>query len=698
MVCRVCRVFRVFRVCRVGDELRPPTPGEARRWGPTGAAGADSAPPLAGAAEWYYRWLRVELRPDAVIAGRLRLLEPVGQGGMGVVWRARHLGLDTEVAVKFIRPERAAADPALGARFEREAKAAARIAHPHVVQVMDYGAVDGIPYLVMELLRGASLAELLEQGGRLSFGTAKSLVRQVGSALESAHAHGVVHRDVKPHNVFIIEGSKGYPLLVKVLDFGVAKMLGDAQAPGSSGALTETGMVLGSPPYMSPEQLEGSRDVDLRSDLWSLGVIAYETLTGLQPFRGGSFVAVGAAVLKGQYRPASDIRPDLPPAIDDWFAKALCLDPEGRFQSARELVEAFVGAEGPSSSSSPQPELPFARAVPAELAATLPAGAGHARPSAAPSTEPTAGHAPAAEKPALGPRRGRARHRTALAALGAAAAVALAMGLGRWVKPAAPSECPDGMVRIGGAPFQMGSAEDAETPTDETPRHAETVTSFCLDRTEVTVQAYAACESCERAPETVEFEGLTPNGRAFLSQFCNRAAEPLHPINCIDWRQAKAFCAARGTRLPTEQEWELAARGRGGRLHAWGGEQPSAQRLNACGAECSQMLTVRLAQIGKGPWPAMYAEDDGAPATAPVGSYPAGASPEGVLDLAGNVWEWTDSPYCGYGRADCGDSRRVLRGGGWDSTELSDVRAARRYPSSPTARSRSIGFRCAKTL
>jgi len=253
------------------------------------------------------------------------------------------------------------------------------------------------------------------------------------------------------------------------------------------------------------------------------------------------------------------------------------------------------------------------------------------------------------------------------------------------------------MALIAGATFQMGSPDEAETPTDESPAHSETVPSFCLDITEVTVKAYAACASCGRAPETVEFEGLTPNGRVFMSQFCNGAAQANHPINCIDWNQARTFCAAQGKRLPSEQEWELASRGTAGRLYPWGDDPPSAKRLNACGAECSRTLTERLGLIGKGPWPAMYSEDDSAPLTAPVGSFPAGASPAGVLDLAGNVWEWTESPYCPYGKADCGDSRRVLRGGGWDTIERSDVRAARRYPSAPTARGRSIGVRCAKT-
>ncbi|MBW2526387.1 MAG: SUMF1/EgtB/PvdO family nonheme iron enzyme [Deltaproteobacteria bacterium] len=639
----------------------------------------------------------MELSPDVVIAGKLRLLRPLGQGGMGVVWTARHLSLGTDVAVKFIRPERVAADPTIVARFEREARMAARIAHPHVVQVMDFGAADGIPYMVMELLQGASLAQLLERGGRLSFATAKSLVRQVGGALESAHEQGVIHRDIKPHNVFITEGSKGYPLFVKVLDFGVAKLLGDAAVPDASGALTETGMLLGSPPYMSPEQLEGSKDVDLRSDLWSLGVIIYEALTGRRPFEGSSYVGVGAAVLQGKYPLASELRAGLPPTIDDWFAKVLCLEPEGRFASAREMVDAFVSQ--PFGGGEPVVVLrdPGDEEAPPEFATTMPAPVARedAEPQAV-SLEPTADHAPAlAKRPAAVPQRGR-RRRMAWAAA-AALAVVVGVGVATSMGSSSMGSCPPGMALINGGTFQMGSAEGADTPTDETPRHAEAVEPFCLDLTEVTVKAYAGCDSCPAAPREVEFEGLTPNGRAFLSQFCNAAKQIDHPINCIDWYQAQAYCSAQGKRLPTEQEWELAARGTEGRLYPWGDAAPAAGRLNACGGECSRMLTERLEKIGKGPWPAMYPEDDAAPTTAPAGSIPAGATPAGVLDLAGNVWEWTASPYCPFGNPDCGDSRRVLRGGGWDTVERSDVRAARRYPSAPSARARSVGFRCAQS-
>ena len=628
-----------------------------------------------------------EICVGAVLAGKLRLLRPLGQGGMGVVWAARHEALDTDVAVKLIRPERVAADPALIARFELEAKATARIAHPNVVQVMDFGTVEGtVPYIVMELLDGFSLSDVLASGGRLSFATTLLLVQQVGGALASAHERGVVHRDIKPHNVFVVQKRPDDPLLVKVLDFGIAKMLGDSQVSGSS-SLTETGTIVGSPPYMSPEQLEGSRHVDLRSDLWSLGVIVYEALTGKLPFRGGSFVAVGAAVLDGKYQPASELRRGLPRAIDDFLAKALSVDPGARFQSAREMVTAFEaleqGSDDEALSVDPRPWAAAAFATTLEAAAPA-----RAKPAAGLRT---LSHAPIAK---------RARRLTLRRMVAASMLASVAVGGGyalSTLRPRGPLACPPGMKLIDAATFRMGSLVEGETPSDETPAHEVSLSAFCLDATEVTVGAYRACKSCEPAPGTVRIEGMNPNAVRFWSEYCNQSDATEHPLNCVEWAQASAYCEALGKRLPSEGEWELAARGSAARTYPWGETPPTRERVNACGAECSRMLSERLEKSGRPPWPRMYSDDDAAPTTAAVGSRNAGATPLGVMDLAGNVWEWTSSPYCAYDAPDCGDSRRVIRGGGWDTVESQDVRAARRLPSAPSARSWSVGFRCAKT-
>lgn len=596
---------------------------------------------------------------------------------MGVVWAAEHLTLGTEVAVKFIRRERVATDPALLARFEREAKTLARIVHPNVVRIMDFGAEGSTPYIVMELLQGYSLAELFERGGRLSLATACALVQQVAGALAAAHDEGIVHRDIKPQNIFVTGTD---PLCFKVLDFGVAKLLRSSSAALPS-ELTETGVVIGSAPYMSPEQLEAKGDVDFRSDLWSLGVIVYEALTGMRPFSGSSLVTVGAAVLQGQYQPASQHRAGLPLLIDQWLAKALSGVGE-RFQSAREMANAFPDFEMLAALESDSPKLSLL-----------------AEPRV-PDAVTTLDHAPVASAP----RATRRSWPLTRVVLGGAAGLGLlvAVGLNSRSLWATSGSCPADMQLIPRARFAMGSQVAADTPSDETTLgslNLVEVAAFCIDRTEVTASAYSQCTNCDPPKHTVEFEGLTPNGRSFESQFCNDVAMGNHPINCVDWNEAKTYCRSIGRRLPSEAEWEFAARGTAARSYPWGNSAPSAARLNLCGSECSKMLATRLGKTSQTALLVNESYVDSATTTAPVGSYPAGATPEGLLDLAGNVWEWTASPYCPYPfrtDGDCGDSRRVLRGGGWDTTEHLDVRAARRYPATPSARGKSVGFRCAK--
>ncbi|WP_437594308.1 protein kinase domain-containing protein [Sorangium sp. So ce1000] len=277
------------------------------------------------------------LAEGSVIAGRYRLDRVLARGGMGSIWVARHLQLDAAVAVKLMAPEYAASSTAR-ARFEREARAAAQLKNPNVVHVHDYGIEDDTPFLVMELLDGEDLETRLSREGRLSRAATLSIVTQVCKALRRAHEVGIVHRDLKPANLFLSRQDEDE--LVKVLDFGIAK----AQGTLLAGNETKTGTLVGSPYYMSPEQVRRSKTLDWRSDLWSVGVIAFRCLTGGLPFPGEEIGEVFVAICTEDVPLASSVVPQLGPDVDGFFARALARDPALRFQSASELAEAFGAA------------------------------------------------------------------------------------------------------------------------------------------------------------------------------------------------------------------------------------------------------------------------------------------------------------------------------------------------------------------
>jgi hypothetical protein len=276
-----------------------------------------------------------------VLAQRYRLLREIGHGGMGSVWEAEHLSLASPVAVKLIDP-RLVHEERARARFLREARAAATLRGAHVVQIFDYGVHDGTPYIAMELLHGESLARRLQRCSRLDAARTLELITHVGRAVGKAHEAGVIHRDLKPDNIFIVGGDEGE--IAKVLDFGIAK----AAPTGSLAETTETGAMLGTPHYMSPEQLRDAGEVDGRSDLWSMGVIAYECIIGQRPFIAES---MGSLVFKvmGETSPVPSEHGSVPPGFDAWFAKATARDPARRFQDARELVDALAEAFGDGS-------------------------------------------------------------------------------------------------------------------------------------------------------------------------------------------------------------------------------------------------------------------------------------------------------------------------------------------------------------
>jgi serine/threonine-protein kinase len=272
---------------------------------------------------------------DRVLVGRYRLDERLGAGGMGSIWRAQHLVLAAPVAVKLIDRE-AVPDEETLQRFMREAQSAATLRSPHVVQILDYGVDEQLPFIVMELLDGENLAQRLRHLGRLSGADTARIVTHIGRAMARAHEAGIVHRDLKPENVFLIRNEDEE--IAKVLDFGVAKV--SVGTLGEAGTRTRTGSILGTPYYMSPEQAQGNKTVDHRSDLWSLGVIAFECLLGKRPFYSDG---LGDLVLQICIRdiPVPSAFGSVPVGFDAWFARAVARDPEMRFQSARELTDAL---------------------------------------------------------------------------------------------------------------------------------------------------------------------------------------------------------------------------------------------------------------------------------------------------------------------------------------------------------------------
>ena len=269
----------------------------------------------------------------------VRLVSQLDEGGMGAVWIAEHLALEIRVAVKFILPELSKDSPDVVARFEREAKMAAQINSPHVVKTFDLGAtVDGMPYIVMELLRGNSLAEWLDLVGPLSVAETALLVKQTASALVKAHELGVIHRDIKPGNLFLLDS--GSDLFVKILDFGIAK---STKVPDPT-VVTSAGTLMGTPDYMSPEHLLKEGPLGPSNDFWSLAVVAYQAMTGRLPFLGDTLPALVVEITNSRFNPPSVVKPNVPSEVDEWFTRALAREPADRFESGAAMSEALEQA------------------------------------------------------------------------------------------------------------------------------------------------------------------------------------------------------------------------------------------------------------------------------------------------------------------------------------------------------------------
>jgi serine/threonine protein kinase len=292
----------------------------------------------------------LSLQPGTVLGGKYVVERVIGQGGMGVVVAAYHMQLEQRVALKLMWPQ-ATENPEAVSRFFREARAAARISSEHVVRVFDVGALeDGAPYIAMEYLQGADLGQVLVARGRLAAEEAIDYLLQACEALAEAHAAGVVHRDLKPGNLFLAQRVDGQQL-IKVLDFGISKM---TALPGASAqvTMTQTSALMGSPLYMSPEQMASAKAVDARSDVWALGVVAYEMLSGTPPFVAQTLPQVCAMILTEEPHSLAARVPSLSSTIVSAVERCLRKDPAHRYQSVAELAAALEPVASPRARQS----------------------------------------------------------------------------------------------------------------------------------------------------------------------------------------------------------------------------------------------------------------------------------------------------------------------------------------------------------
>jgi serine/threonine-protein kinase len=263
------------------------------------------------------------VQPGQILLGKFRIERVLGMGGMGVVVAATHVTLQERVAIKFLLPQALSNGEAV-ARFLREARAAVRIKSEHVARVTDVGQLEtGAPYMIMEYLDGADLGSIVQRQGALPIEESVEYVLQACEALAEAHALGIVHRDLKPANLFLVRRADGSPS-VKVLDFGISKTTGLGSS--SDLGMTKTQAVMGSPLYMSPEQMVSARDVDARTDIWALGTILYELLTGKVPFEANTITQLCAMILQQDAPPLRNCRPDAPEALQDIIARSLQKD------------------------------------------------------------------------------------------------------------------------------------------------------------------------------------------------------------------------------------------------------------------------------------------------------------------------------------------------------------------------------------
>jgi serine/threonine protein kinase len=414
------------------------------------------------------------VRPGEIVGGKYRVERTLGSGGMGIVVAATHIELERPVALKFLLP-RVLERRDVVARFAREARAVAQLQSEHVARVLDVGALeDGAPYIVMEYLEGEDLAQVLASEGPLACDRAAGYVLEASEAIAEAHALGIIHRDLKPANLFLAR-RRGGPPAIKVLDFGLSKFSGLAE----NQHVTSVSSVLGSPAYMSPEQLLSAPTADARSDIWSLGVVLYELLTARTPFRHERMPELVAAILHKTERPIEEVRSDVPPELEALVRRCLEKDPARRFPSMAHLAAALAAFGPPESDLSVQRINKMLGVQPTEAVRGGTPSLRVERPavveSVSGSSRTIRGSPATALTPTLTAERRRERKGPVLGIVGALVALAAAGSLALGMRPTKPPEAQRGAAdarmidkREGmDSPAPVASARPAEAPSTD---------------------------------------------------------------------------------------------------------------------------------------------------------------------------------------------------------------------------------------
>jgi eukaryotic-like serine/threonine-protein kinase len=677
----------------------------------------------------------------STIAEKYRIERLVGEGGFAVVYRAQHTIWNQPVAIKFFNGLSSAPvdqREEFKSQFIQEGALLTELSSQtaSIVQARDVGEYttafgQWMPYMVLEWLDGVALDELLERErvsgvGPWNIEQVVTLLSQVANALDVAHGKGIAHRDIKPANIFVLGEQPRLSATLKVLDFGVAKMMSDNTQ--LKAAMAKTGMNITSftPQYGAPEQFSRSYGATGPwTDVYALALVAVEMLIGKPALDGEDIVQLAFSTGNTDRRPTPNtLGAQVSDAVEAVFAKALAINPHDRFARAREFWSALEQAYGgfyaqpgfrPSLVGGEFATRPTHLMQGSTL--TQPTGPSHVASTSSPATINAS--------PSPSSKTGLFVGLGVGAVVLAAAGVLLVGGKHEDATPktegptsaapvtasAAPSAsaapaptCPDEMVQIPAGQFFMGS-DQKDAPDNEKPSHNVTVESLCMDLYEVSVKKYKSCSDqgkCRRAPTEVDWPKISAAERAIYSPLCSVSdPEKLdHPITCVTWEMADNYCKANDKRLPTEAEWEFATRGPDGRIYPWGDDPPTAEHLNACDAQClawGKAHKVELKALEKG--------DDGFATTAPVGKFPAGRSRFGPYDVVGNVWEWVADWYGTY-QADATKNplgpatgeRKVIRGGAWNAGFETWLHPSFRYAQVPNAQSYGIGFRCVKDL